>query len=164
MAATSHAIAAGSALLPRATVYAVHLIASAVWLGGLVPFAVALHGARGAEPAGVAAASRTASRFSMLALVAVAALVITGIVNAVMAIGSLRGLLTAYSALLGLKLALFAMMLGLVNRAVLVPRMRDDARVAMPLLVRNAVLELALGIAVVLVAVRLGASPPPAAS
>jgi len=168
VAITGHASAAGPDQWPIAAIYVVHLVASAVWLGGLLPFAVALHGARRADKDGIIAAVDIARRFSTLGLVAVVALVASGLVNAAFTVGRFTALLTdPYGILLSAKLALFAAMLtfAAVNRCVLLPQLVTGDRPARASrrLARNAALELALGIAVVVVAVQLGAAPPPGA-
>ncbi|MGE5537061.1 MAG: CopD family protein [Gemmatimonas sp.] len=150
---------------PFAGVYVAHLVAAAVWLGGLVPFAVALRRARaGDDPVGIAAIAR---RFSALAAAAVAALTASGVVNAALLVGGFAALVAEpYGRLLMTKLGLFTAMLALAaaNRWVLVPRLaRGERAGAGTALARNAALEFALGIAVVAVAIRLGASPPPTA-
>ncbi len=104
----------------------VHLLASAVWPAGLVPFALALWTlGRSAEPDRRAEASRLARRFSAASLSAVGLLTATGLVAGWCLLGSVGALFTtAYGRVLAVKLALFAGMVGLgaVNRLVLVPR------------------------------------------
>ena len=114
-----------------------HLIAAAAWIGGLPSLVLLLAAARGNKAlAGASLARAAAQNFSTLGIVSVATLVLSGIVNAWILVGSFRGLVfTGYGIVLMLKLAVFAAMLGFaaVNRFWLTPRLAgspDDARVA----------------------------------
>jgi copper resistance protein D len=83
--------------------------------------------------------------------------VMTGLINAASIILGNKGTpALPYLSVLGAKLALVAVMLGLaaVNRFGLMPR-GDDGTIA-----RNAALELGLGVTVVLLAGALGQLPP----
>ena len=112
---------------------------------------------------------RTATdRFSNLAVVSVIALLATGIVNGVILVGSFRALLvTEYGRLLLLKIALFAVMLGLaaVNKFRLTPRLgarpdRVEELDAVRRLARNCHIELALGLATFAIVGWLGTLHP----
>jgi putative copper resistance protein D len=100
-----------------------HLIAAAVWLGALVGFCLLLARPRSDD---VGAASRALTGFASFGTLAVAALVITGAVNAGFLVG-VDGLAritgSTWGVLLIVKLALFTLMLGLAahNRFNLVP-------------------------------------------
>jgi len=108
--------------------HAAHLIAAGAWIGGLVPFVLCLDAcARGGLRRNAVAAMM---RFSFWGHFVVAAIVATGIVNIAMTSG--RAPLpptTPYRALLDVKIALVAIMIGLavVNRYALVPRLRKSA-------------------------------------
>jgi len=112
---------------------AAHLLAAGAWLGGLVPLGfVLLDNSRGdGEP--IVDVDRTLLRFSSMGYVAVAMLIVSGLVNSWFLVGSVSGLLeTLYGQILLGKLALFAAMLALAaaNRFWLVPRMietREDS-------------------------------------
>jgi copper resistance protein D len=151
-AATSHAAAsspAGFALIGT-TLDAVHLMACGFWIGGLAVLCLLF---RRKEP-NIALAL---SLFSDWAMVAVLLLVMTGLIDAASIILGNKGTpALPYLGVLGAKLALVAVMLGLaaVNRFRLMPR-GDDRAIA-----RNAALELGLGIIVVLLAGALGQLPP----
>lgn len=102
----------------------VHVAAAAVWTGGLAFLAVALVWA-GAERWPLAA--RLVPRFSLLAVGAVSALIVAGVVNGYEEVGAWRGLWeTRYGQLLLAKLALVAplLLLGLFNNRYSVPRLR----------------------------------------
>src|SRR5262249_2264337 len=66
-----------------------HLVAAAAWLGALVPLAAVLHAARAKNDAcSLAIAGAATARFSSLGIGSVGTLVITGIVNSWMLVGS----------------------------------------------------------------------------
>ena len=128
---------------------ALHLIAAGGWLGGLPMFALSLAACR--EPSLRGAATRAMARFSFCGQFAVAGLIATGLVNFGFTSGwTIAAPLTPYRALLTAKLVLVAGMVGLAlfNRLRLAPRLDADAT-AEPALRRNALIELALGAAVV---------------
>jgi putative copper resistance protein D len=136
-----------------------HLIAAAVWLGGLPALALLLSSAR--PPQGLAA--RAAARFSTLGVVSVVALLASGIINSWMLLSSPRDLIdTDYGRLLFLKIGLFAAMLAIaaVNKFHLTPQLAGaPARRA---LLRNSLAEIALGAGVLLLVGALGTMQPAA--
>ena len=137
-----------------------HLLAAGAWLGSLP----ALVDALGAHRSGDVAA-KTARRFSTLGLASVIALVASGFVNAWYQVGTVPALIgTLYGRLLLVKLALFAAMIviAVVNRGVLAPRVADADYGARRALRRNALAEMALGLGVVVVVGRLGVTVPAA--
>jgi len=108
-------------------------------------------------------------RFSVLGIASVATLILSGIVNAWILVGSFRGLVVnGYGLLLMLKLAAFAVMLAFAaaNRFVLTPRLTlpsDDGRQdALRALTRNTVIEIALGLAIFAMVGVLGTLHPAA--
>lgn len=111
---------------------ALHGLATAAWLGGLVGLAVlAIPAIRalGTEDR-VRLGAGVVVRFSALALVAVAVLVVTGVYRALAEIESAADLVdTAYGRALLVKLGLFAVMLGVgaYNRFVVHPRLERAA-------------------------------------
>jgi putative copper export protein/mono/diheme cytochrome c family protein len=146
-----------------------HLIASGVWLGGLLPFAVTLAFARRQESGGLALARQATARFSLLALVSVVVLLCTGIVNTYVLAGSVPALLgTPYGRLLLVKIALFAAMIcvAAINRRRLTPALitAGEAVGAMPqairALARNSSIEWALGLGVIAAVAVLGTMTP----
>src|SRR6202521_2079777 len=136
----------------------VHLLAAGGWLGAL-PGLVFLLG----RSQSLDAATQAARRFSTLGLVAVGALVLSGLANAWYLVGSVPALVgTEYGRLLLAKVAVFAAMVTLaaVNRLSLTPWLeRQDAR-ALPLLRRNATAEIAAGIIVAAIVGALGITTP----
>ena len=137
----------------------VHLIAAGAWLGGLPALALLLSAPR--PPKGLAA--RAASRFSMLGIASVGALLLSGLINSWMLLSGPRDLIaTDYGRLLFLKIALFAAMLAIaaVNRFHLTPQLAS-AR-ARRALMRNSLAETALGAGVLLLVGALGTMQPAA--
>lgn len=165
LAWTSHA---GSAAGERGAVGlvadAVHLVAAASWTGGLASLAVllALAARHRIDMPGLSL-QRAVKRFSTLGILSVIALLITGIVNAAALVGSIHALAsTLYGRLLVLKVALFAMMLGLavVNKMRLTPKLALHEQGPIVGLARNCTIELALALAIYVVVGVLGAIHP----
>ncbi|HEX4233799.1 MAG TPA: copper homeostasis membrane protein CopD [Caldimonas sp.] len=149
---------------------AVHLLAAGAWLGTLVPL-VALLGRSGAASDGqeLDAVADAVHRFSLLGVLAVSALVVTGIINASFTVATISALLTTdYGHLLLLKLALVGGMLALAanNRTRLTPSLADtalafSARAAvLARLRRSAMVEVAFGLAILAVVGVLGRTMP----
>ncbi len=104
-------------------------------------------------------------RFSTLGLASVSALIASGLVNAWYQVGAVPALIgTLYGRLLLVKLALFAAMIvvAVVNRGILAPRVADADYDARRALRRNALAEMVLGLGVVVVVGRLGVTVPAA--
>ncbi|OYW46400.1 MAG: hypothetical protein B7Z33_03160 [Sphingomonadales bacterium 12-68-11] len=122
---------AGATEGPAGTVHRVsdivHMLAAAVWIGGLAAFALLLSpGAAGRPPGQLTLVHRALAQFSRVGTAAVALIVASGIVNSLVlmgvpSVGSLTGSL--YGRLLLAKLGLFAAMLMLAgaNRWKLTP-------------------------------------------
>jgi len=150
---------AGQALLGSDIV---HLIAIACWLGSLPALAMLLSYARHTlEPAMRTFAARATARFSVLATLSVAALLVSGVFNSWNLLGGPRDFLaTDYGRVLLLKIALFVAMLAIaaVNRFRLTPRLATPA--AMRALERNSAAETALGLCVLLFVGALGTMSP----
>jgi putative copper export protein/mono/diheme cytochrome c family protein len=145
---------------------AVHALAAGAWLGALPGlaflFATAL---RASSTASLRIAAVAARRFSTVGIASVGALLLSGLVNAWYLVGDVPALLgTPYGQLLLAKIALFATMLSLaaVNRRRLTPLVERRDASALRLLTRNAVLEIAAGIAVVAIVGALGVTVPAA--
>jgi putative copper resistance protein D len=149
-----------------------HLLAAGAWLGGLVPLALLFAQARRAAEAAWIAIARTATlRFSTLGVIGVGTLVATGLVNTWFLVGTLPALTgTDYGRLLLIKLSLFAAMVSVaaINRLRLTPRLSavspdNDiyaARAVLKQLQRNALIEAALGVVILVVVGALGITPP----
>ena len=110
----------------------------------------------------------TGGRFSILGMVSVAVLIVSGAVNTWILVGSVHALLvTDYGRLLLLKIAAFVVMIGFaaVNRLSLTPRLADGAKSggepgALAALKRNTRIEIALGLAIFAIVGVLGTLHP----
>jgi putative copper resistance protein D len=137
-----------------------HLLAAGAWLGALpalVHFLASTHA--------LDAVTQATRRYSNLGMASIGVLVASGLVNAWYQVGGVPALIgTEYGQLLLAKLGLFSAMLGLAatNRGVLTRRLARGDRAALPLLRRNAVLEIAAGIGVVTIVGGLGVTVPAA--
>jgi copper resistance protein D len=142
----------------------VHLLATGVWGGGLVPLALCLAWAR--RLPSPAAAAKAAERFSGLGLGAVTVLALTGAFAAWQQVGGVPALIgTAYGRWLMLKLVLFGALVPLAARNLLVWRRRlavsgPRTAEAVTALRRNALGEAALVAAILAVVAVLGLTTP----
>jgi putative copper resistance protein D len=144
-----------------------HLIAAAAWVGALLPL-IALFAAAGADDASLAIARTATARFSILGIVSVGTLLVTGIVNTYYLAGSVPALLhTDYGRLLLIKIALFVAMVAIaaVNRFRLTPRLLQQASIAssydaLRQLRRNAAIEALAGAIVIAIVAALGTMAP----
>jgi putative copper resistance protein D len=103
---------------------------------------------------------------STLGVVSVGALLVTGSVNGFFLIGDARGLTkTEYGRMLLIKIALFAVMVAIaVNRLALTPLLAAPdgrRRTAKQRLVRNSLIEVCCGLAILAMVSVLGMLPPP---
>lgn len=151
---------------------AVHLLAAMAWLGALLPLALFLATVRKSlNPVLASVAPRIVRRFSIMGLISVAAILVSGTINTWLLAGTVPALLgTPYGQWLILKILFFIAMVGVaaVNRLRLTPRLShkvngNEARVsrnAVGMLKRNALIEAGFGIAIVLIVGLLGTLPP----
>ena len=110
---TSHAVAVREDTLFTVSSDALHLIATALWAGGLLALwrALGLATTKWRQP--LPWTAEVVSRFSRLALVSVALLVVTGVYQSWVHVGSFTTLVnTDYGKILLLKLFFFSAMLG----------------------------------------------------
>ena len=169
---TSHSAADPDPLLPVLSDWA-HLLAVSAWVGGLTHFAAALWATRRSQdgagrPLAARLAARLLPRFSILALISVAALSLTGLYMAILRLGSFDLLVhTLYGQTLIVKLALALPMVGMgaVNLLWTTPQMRQAAGGSADAPVvgffrRFVTSELALGVVVLLSVGLLTALPP----
>ncbi len=135
-----------------------HLLAGAVWLGGLLPLLIVV------QSVPIPAAALACRRFSPLGTVCVLVLAATAGFQFWVLIGGLPGLLgTAYGLVALAKIVLFAILLGFAaaNRLRLTPGLADDApEQARRRMRRSLAGETALGLLVVLAAGVLASLPP----
>lgn len=125
------------------TNHALHLLCAGVWFGGLLPFLYCLRLAKGRWRH---AAILTMMRFSRFGHLAVAGVVLSGMINAWLIQGGVVTS-TAYGRMLLLKSALVLLMIAiaLVNRYVLVPRMTAGRERIQSLFVLTTQMEIVLG-------------------
>lgn len=151
------------------TADALHLLAAAAWIGGLVPLVLLLAAVRRRPTVAWASQARDVTRrFSTLGTVSVATLMASGIVNAWILVGSVHALLiTEYGRLLMLKLGVFAIMLvfAAMNRFWLTPRLALSAASGTQLdavrqLTRNSTIEIGLGVVIFAIVGMLGTLHP----
>jgi len=143
---------------------AVHLYAAAAWIGGLLPLAVFLRRAH-VSLSLTKSAPRVIGRFSTLSLCCVIAIIITGISNGWLLVGSVYALFTTvYGWLLVGKLTMFGILLflGAQNRFVVKTKLRNVAADSdlLSRLRRNVLLETCFGAAVIAIVACLGVTPP----
>ena len=140
----------------------VHVVAASAWAGGLAFLLFALWRARG-DRWGLAA--KAVPRFSALAVVSIAALLMAGVVNGFLEVRSWSGLWeTTYGRLLLVKVALVLplLLLGAFNNRVSVPQV--GAGIASGLerrrFLASTAIELSLAVVIVGVSAGLVAEPP----
>ena len=146
-----------------------HLVAAAAWLGALIPLALLLHAAgQSPDRSSMTIARRATQRFSTLGIASVSTLIVTGIVNTWVLVGSVSALLdTDYGRLLLVKVALLLIMLATaaINRQVLTPRLVQEFDLAvgwaaMRHLRNNSLIETAIGAIILVIVAVLGTLPP----
>jgi putative copper resistance protein D len=150
------AAAAGVSGAVRIAVMALHLLLAGLWLGGLLPLALALR-APDANP------ERLLRTFGRTAVGAVAALAATGMIDAAAILSLARGPPgAAYLATFGVKLALAAALLALagVNRWALTPLAARSPAGAVRALAWSLGLEQVLALALLAVVARLAQLDP----
>lgn len=145
--------------------YAAHVLAGAVWLGGLPPLLLALVELRGLTDA-AAAIQSLLSRYSLMAFVAVSAIVVSGIANTAFHAGlALPALaLAPYGQILIVKIVIVAAVLTSAGytRFVLMPAVERGATAAtrLRMLSWSIGVECALAVLVLGCAAVLGIMPP----
>jgi putative copper resistance protein D len=143
---------------------ALHLCAASVWIGGLLPLAIFLTRTRASLSLGKQELL-VLRRFSTLSFTCVSVLIVSGISNSWLLVGSIHALLTTrYGWILLAKLAAFGILvcLGARNRFVIktkLPRVSETSDLLAQLR-RNVIRETCLGLAVVTIVACLGVTPP----
>lgn len=164
---TGHAASTPDALgYLHLTADALHLAAAATWTGGLVSLALFLQAVSGHGAVAASLELDAVKRFSSLGMISVATLIVSGVVNAWILVGSLRGLVvTHYGWVLMAKLAVFAIMLifAAINRFWLTPLLaRPGSGAAVRGLTRNTMAEIGLALLVFAIVGVLGTLHPAA--
>ncbi|HSB82673.1 MAG TPA: copper homeostasis membrane protein CopD [Candidatus Methylomirabilis sp.] len=173
LAWTGHAAATEMSLRPlHLTADAIHLLATGVWLGGLVSLLLLLRRARALPGgAGIDVAREATRRFSLLGLISVAALGVTGVVNGWILIGDVPHLVgTSYGRLLLGKLAVLLPLIWIAacNLLRVKPQLlamptvdfQDLFHTMLRRLTRNVLAEASLGAAILLIVGALGITAP----
>jgi putative copper resistance protein D len=143
---------------------ALHLCAAGGWMGGLFPLAIFLECAEVSVSLG-ARALHVLRRFSGLSVCCVSVLIVSGLSNSWLLVGSVGALFTTrYGMLLLFKLTLFAILLGFGarNRGIIKTKLRSAATCPdlLAQLRGNVICEICLGLAVVAIVGWLGITPP----
>jgi copper transport protein len=157
-AASGHAATAGPAWITLPALM-LHALCAAYWVGAFAPLLLALRRLPSDE---VLVLMRA---FSAGAVVAVACLLLAGVMLAALQVRTPAALITTdYGRLLLIKLSLVALLLGLgaLNRLVLTPALENRAAAAVGLR-RTIGADLALAAGVVVLTAGLGTVPPPRA-
>lgn len=154
LALTGHSAAGGSHDLATNSLL-IHLVAGALWSGGLL--ALLAHGLRGGDHTDLAA-----RRFSAVALWCYIAMLISGIINALVRIAPGELFSTSYGALVVAKAGALVVLggIGWQQRRSAVGALRADPDARSPL-VRLAVVEAVVFAVTFGIAVGLGRTPPP---
>jgi putative copper resistance protein D len=168
VAAAGHAAAVTPDAASAIALDALHLLATGIWVGGLLPLGallVAASSERGADARPYAVL--TARRFSRVALACLVLLVVSGVANAAVHIGSVPALVgTTYGRLLLLKIGVLLpiVLLGWMNRRVWLPRLSGQAttvgRPAMRSLGRFVGVEAALALSLLAIVAVMSVTPP----
>lgn len=156
----------GLAGVAMPSVYSIHVLAAAAWVGGLPPLLFVLNELRmRSAPEALVATLKVLSAYSAMAMIAVLAILATGIANIGFHGGPASGRLfsTDYGHVLAIKLALVAIMLAFAgfNRLVAMPGLRAGEEVMPARLQLSIAIELAFGLLVIGAAALLGVTPPP---
>jgi copper resistance protein D len=154
---TSHAAAQLDDRLTLAAADLLHQAGAAVWIGGIPYLLIALGQCRDAI-----LWRRVAKRFSRMAMISVAVLVVGGLVMAIAYTGSLAAIYgTTYGVMVMTKVALlgFLLLLGGMNY-LMVERQAGDPATPMLRLRRFAEAEIGIGVAVFFAAASLTSLPP----
>src|SRR5712664_690400 len=170
LAWTGHAgSTAGEMGILHLTADTLHLLAAAIWIGGLVSLVLLLSVSRHDQtPAGVSFARVATQRFSTMGIAIVVVVFATGIINAWILVGSWHALIvTGYGRVLMLKVALFAaiLLIAAANRFWLTPRLAlpsgsEPQYEAVHRLERNSMIEIALALLIFAIVAMLGTLHP----
>ncbi|MFI4981819.1 MAG: copper resistance D family protein [Nevskiales bacterium] len=154
---TTHAAARLEHRTPLMVVEFLHQLGAAIWIGGIPCFLLALariNNERGWRLVG--------ARFSRMSMVGVACILVSGITMSLFYIGDWQGFYgTAYGVMVGAKIAMFLMLLGLgAANFLLIERLRAHPGTPITRLKRFAEVEMGIGISIFLAAASLTSVPP----
>lgn len=134
-----------------------HQLGAAIWIGGIPSFLLALAYVRDGR-----AWRAIGARFSLMSMVGVGCILISGVTMSVVYIGSVAGFYgTAYGVMVGAKITMFLilLLLGLGNFR-LIRRLRLNPATSVNRLKRFAEVEIGIGIAIFFAAASLTSVPP----
>ena len=154
---TTHAAARLDYRTPLLLMEGLHQLGVAIWIGGIPCFLVALNRIQNAQ-----AWRLIGARFSRMSMAGVACILLSGVTMSVLYIGDWRGFYgTAYGVMVGAKIAMFLMLLGLgAANFLLVERLRAQPATPIGRLKRFAEVEIGIGVAIFFAAASLTSVPP----
>jgi copper resistance protein D len=154
---TTHAAARLDNRTPLLLVEGLHQFGAAIWVGGIPCFLLTL-----ARIHNVQASRLVGARFSRMSMAGVACILVSGIIMSVFYIGDWQGFYgTAYGVMVGAKIVMFLMLLGLgAANFLLVERMRSAPAMPITRLKRFAEVEVGIGVAIFFAAASLTSVPP----
>jgi copper transport protein len=163
-ALTSHGAALPNAAAPGIAIDWLHIVGACAWVGGLAALAAFLPALRAEPDAGVTPA-QLVGRFGRLALVAAGIVLLSGVLQGALELGSPSAITTTlYGQLLLVKAGLFLAMLLLAGMNELRVRAALDTSSSATAQVRGLSsgigIELTLGVIVFAVAALLSSTPP----
>lgn len=144
--------------------YAVHVLGAAVWLGALLPLGFLVVRARRGGDAARCTAEFALRRFSPVGMIAIASILLGGVVNAISRASSFDAFAAStWGQIVILKIAIASAMIfvAALNRFVLMPRLSEQAEIATARLARNIAFEQAAGLLILAAAALLGVFHPP---
>ncbi len=154
---TTHAAARLDNRAPLLLVEGLHQLGAAIWIGGIPCFLLAL--SRVHDPVSW---RRIGARFSRMSMAGVACIVVSGAGMSLVYIGDWQGFYgTAFGVMVGAKIAMFLMLLGLGGmNFLLVERLRANPNTSVNRMRRFAEVEFGIGIAIFFAAASLTSVPP----
>jgi putative copper resistance protein D len=154
---TTHAAARLDNRTPLLLVEGLHQLGAAIWIGGIPCFLIALNRIQNGQ-----AWRLIGARFSRMSMAGVACILVSGVTMSLLYIGDWQGVYgTAYGVMVGAKIAMFLMLLGLgAANFLLVERLREQPTTPIIRLRRFAEVEIGIGIAIFFAAASLTSVPP----
>ena len=140
----------------------VHVLASAAWLGALVPLTIIMRGSAGKKTC-QGHHDDALWRFSAAGQVAVVLILLTGVANTLLIVGGWpTNWSSTYQVLLCAKIGIVLVMIALAsrNRFLLAPRLVDQRHVAASAIRKAAIAEIALGLAAIALVAIFGLMEP----
>ena len=154
---TTHAAARLEQRTPLLVVEFLHQLGAAIWIGGIPCFLLALRRTRASRDWSVIGA-----RFSRMSMAGVGCIVLSGTIMWLLYVGDWQGFYgTAYGVMVGAKIAMFAMLLGLgAGNFLLIEGLRRRPETPIGRLRCFAEVELGIGLSIFFAAASLTSVPP----